>query len=467
MQHRTIKTLPLMVLAGVLVSAGLTTSASGQSRRSRQKPPPTQQTQPIPVKAAQAAPKLEPSPFIERVRPQRWTLNTMIFIGTAEWTNRIDGQAVPANDVWEFNAATLVFPVLAESASSILEVSDVDGKEVPAVSGRVEFDDRFITDKVSIVKQGIGGGLLPCGTWRAQWQVEPPPRGVYSPREMELHVKTSLVSYEIKFDEAGAKQLDWPKGEWPAEAMATFQPQMLVDFDAFGRGYNMAPVVKLLKQWTGNKDPKSVKPVVLAKYLAGQVAELVQPNGEGLAFDKTGHLEGFNPVGPIQTILKGQGTEIDLPILLVAMYRAAGLPARIVIGFDEQGESENVYLKQTRTGGEIRVWVEFALYDEDNATFGWVPVDVTALRESSSKMPPNFLDRPTNFFGNHDELDTVVPMAFHFHPPTTVRSYGSPALWGWFVTPTPPGRATQRISFSLSNSSRGGPNETYLPRDKR
>lgn len=463
-RHSPFRAVLFASLAVALVGSAV---ASAQSRRSRQPPPAKSQPQQAnPAAAAPAVKKPDPSPYIKRTKPKRWTLETMVFIGTTEWTDIIDGQAIPANDKWEFSAATLVFPALEETASSILEVYTLDGEEVPAVRGKVEFDDHLMTDKVDIVTQGIGGGLLPCATWRAQWQVEPPGRGVYAPREMELHVKTSLVSHETEFDEVNARKVDWPK-EWPPEAAATFQPQMLIDFDAQGRMYDMSTVVELLKQWTDNKDPKTVKPVVLAKYLAGKVVEHVQPNGEGLAFDKSGMLEGFNTVGPAEAVIRKRGTEIDLPILLCAMYRAAGLPARIVIGYDEEGSGKSVYLKQAGGDGEIRVWVEFALFDEPNNTFGWVPVDPTALRGSSSRMPPNFLERPTKFFGTHDELDRVAPIAFHFHPPTTVRAYGSPALWGWFVTPTPPGRADQRVTFSISSSPRGGNNETRLPDDKR
>ena len=466
-RNASVSSVRLALLSGLVLSTVFASTALAQSRRSRPQTPAAPQAQPGQTPALQAAEELDPSPFIKRTKPKRWTLETMVFIGTSEWTEIIDGQAIPANDVWEFNAATLVFPVVAETASSILEVRGIGDEVVPAVSGQVEFDDRLMTNEVSIVTQAIGGGLLPCGTWRAQWQIEPPARGAYAPREVELHVKSSLVSHEIEFDELNARAIDWPQGEWPPEAAATFEPQMLVDFDAQGRRYDMSSVVKLLKQWTNNKDPKSIKPVVLAKFLAGQVAELVQPNGEGLAFDKTGMLQGFSPVGPSEAILKGQGTEIDLPILLVAMYRAAGLPARIVIGYDEQGAGKSVYLKQSDGDGEIRVWVEFALYDEANKTFGWVPVDVTALRSASSRMPPNFLDRPVKFFGTHDELDRVAPIAFQFHPPTTVRSYGSPALWGWFVTPTPPGRAAQRVSFSLTSSPNGGRDQSRLPDGKK
>jgi hypothetical protein len=61
-----------------------------------------------------------------------------------------------------------------------------------------------------------------------------------------------------------------------------------------------------------------------------------------------------------------------------------------------------------------------------------VPVDPVRARKRSMQMPP--FDKPWRYFGTHDELDTILPFAFHFIPPTTVVSYGY-AFWGWFTTP--------------------------------
>ena len=470
------------VLMGPIIAAvigGAAADSSAQSRRpQRQQTPPAQpgqQGQPnqaAPGQPNQAAPgqpdwALEPSPYITRERPHRWTITAHMFIGASQWLESQDDALVPRHDTWEFSAATLVYPILPETGSSILEVRGPADKEIPAVTGRVELDDRPLSDTVTILRQGIGGGPLPCGTWRGQWQIEPPEAGAYRVREMEFEVASSIVSYRTKLDERGAREVDWPKGEWPPEAAATFQPQMFVDFDTQGRGYDMTPVADLLREWTDGKDPRTVRPVVLAKYLAGQVLQHVQINGEGLAFDQTGMWQGFDTPGAVAAAVEGRGTEIDLPCLLVAIYRAAGIPARLVIGYDEQSEGKQIYLEQKKGGGAIRVWVEFCLYDEVGRTMGWVPVDITKLRKKQNRLPDNYLDRPLRFFGTHDELDRVAPLAFHFHPPTTVRSYGSPALWGWFVTPTPPGRATQRVDFTITTTPRGGGDESHLPADKQ
>ncbi len=462
-------------LIAVMVIGAAAEGALGQSRRpSRraQKPQPGQQAQPQNPLAAAPSPwdDLKPSPYIKRVRPHRWTVTVQMHIGASQWLEAVEGGAIPRYDTWEFDAATLVYPVVGETASSILEVYGSGAEETPAVKGTVELDDRQVASSVTILKKGIGGGLLPSGTWRGQWQIEPAEQGSYTLREMEFEVSVSQVSYRTVFDERGAGAVEWPKGDWPPEAASTFQPQMFVDFDMQGRGYDMSLVTSLLTKWGEGRSVedmrKQAKPVMLAKWLAGQTAQHVQLSGEGLTFDRTGMWQGFDTLGAANAAATGRGTEIDLPCLLVAIYRAAGIPSRLVIGIDEESTSKDVYLKQGKGGSQIRVWVEFALYDEVNKTFGWVPVDVTRIRKQQSRLPNNYLNRPLEYFGTNDELDRVAPIAFHFHPPTTVRSYGAPAMWGWFVTPTPPGRATQRVRFNINTTPRGGGNESHLPADK-
>jgi hypothetical protein len=89
--------------------------------------------------------------------------------------------------------------------------------------------------------------------------------------------------------------------------------------------------------------------------------------------------------------------------------------------------------------------VEFALVDPQTSREIWIPVDVARMRKGSSR-PPS-LDRPWKYFGEHDELDGIIPFAFQFHPPTTVVAHGSPAFWGWMVTPKPPDKLVQVVRF--------------------
>jgi hypothetical protein len=79
-------------------------------------------------------------------------------------------------------------------------------------------------------------------------------------------------------------------------------------------------------------------------------------------------------------------------------------------------------------------------------------VDVVKLRKTSNR--PAALDRPWKYFGTNDQLDHILPFAFHFHPPTDVVSYGSPGFWGWFVSPKAPEQAEQAIRISASSQSK-------------
>lgn len=505
MRHAAYIHRALVIAIAALGLALPASSAQAQSRRrppTKQTPPPTQpgQTQPQtqpgrnqpPAQPGQTQPQtqpgqpgqpgatpaadpwadLKPSPHITRYgRPKRWTITAFHTIGSYQDVRQERNGPRLEYEVWEFDAATLVYPLLGETGSSILEVWGPPDNEVPAVRGKAELNDREVSDEMSVLTQGFGGGPLPCGTWRAQWQIPDNPGGRYTARELDFEVSISQACFETRLDERGAGQIDWPKGPWPPDAAATFQPQMFVDFDAQGRGYDMGAVVGLLDTWAEGRSVedmrKQSKPLMLAKWLAGQAVQHVQINGEGLTFDETGLWEGFDTPGAAAAAAEGRGTELDLPCLLVALYRAVGLPARLVIGYDKQGDGESLYVVSKKGSGTFRVWVEFALYDEANKTFGWVPVDVSELRRSQSRMPPNYLNRPLRYFGTHPDLDEIVPLAFHFHPPTTVRSYGAPALWGWFVTPTPPARATQQVRFNMGTTPSGGSNESHLPAEKQ
>jgi hypothetical protein len=220
--------------------------------------------------------------------------------------------------------------------------------------------------------------------------------------------------------------------------------------------YDMNPIKELVKRWTSGKDPKTIKPLPLAKYLAGEVLGWVQPSGNGLGYNRIGQLEGIDLQGAPLTAERRRGSEFDMVCLLAAVYREAGLPARTVIGYDigETKDEDRRNFLEKKGSEDIRTWLEFALLDEGTGQLHWIPVDVVRLRKAGSRPPP--LEKEWRYFGTHDELDGMIPFAFHFHPPTTVRAYGSPGFWGWLVTPKPPETAVQALSFSAWSTPKRG-----------
>jgi hypothetical protein len=260
-------------------------------------------------------------------------------------------------------------------------------------------------------------------------------------------------------NERAAAAVGWPEGDWPSEARGTFAKQFGVDYTEQVENATKS-VPPLVKRWTEGRDPKSIPPLQLAKYLTGRVIELVQPVAPGLQRGRTPQRRGFEGLrllGVDRAVRGGRGSPFDIACVLTAVFREAGLPARLVIGlreFDEY-DTDDVTRDELRGVDALYAYVEFFLYDEKTGDQGWIPVDPVRIRKQSSRAKP--LDQPWDFFGTHDELDYFIPLAFHFHPPTTVRAYGSPAFWGWFVTPAAPETAFQQLTFSTFNTPvRGG-----------
>ncbi|MFT5424911.1 MAG: hypothetical protein ACI89L_002714 [Phycisphaerales bacterium] len=389
------------------------------------------------------------SPFLSFERPQRWTfgLRATLLAGESASnvaTARRSGGRSVANrtlslDEWRFEQFVVVAPVVLRTASSLALMSKP--------TGSLELDD-FIVDEEPTIPPPYQGQAL-----YARWDLAT--AGVA--REMELEQWIDYISYETVFDEDAAMQIGWPT-RWPGEAQSTFLPQQYVSLDAAGSPFPASDttVADLLAKWTGGEDPKAIPPVQLAKWLAGKVQEYVRISRAGTTNRRQQDAEmatasptasGIEVKSAPETALIGEGTKHDAAVLLAALYREAGLPTRLVMGYQE---NERDGSRKLRDQERIRSWVEFALYDEASDQLTWVPVDVARLRESSSRMKP--MDQKWKYFGSHDELDDVVPIAFHIHPPTDVRSYASAAFFGITMVPAPPDRATQFITFSQNRT---------------
>lgn len=345
-----------------------------------------------------------------------WTLKVDIDVNS--YVEK-DSKGMPVIRDFKFDSATVVFPILKETASNRTYVRTLKSK--------LTLNDVLMSNTPAGFNESY-----PCGTRLAKWEMKEK-----SGREVRLEVDLPMTCWQTKFDEKTAETVTWP-GKWPAAAASTF-----TDVQALGRNRNgddvvlinhAAPIVQeLLKKWTNDKDPKSIAPVVLAKYLAGEVLDYIQPSGSGLRVQKNSGFEGFELIGAQKALEDRRGTEHDIACALAAIYRAAGLPARLVIGYDiskDKGKDDNFLAKKNAGLPDFRTWVEFALHDESEPKEIWVPVDVNRQRKASSRNTGKW-----KFFGSHDEFDNVLPIAHQFHPPTSVISHGSPCFWGWITFP--------------------------------
>ena len=371
--------------------------------------------------------------FSTRARSRNRTLKVDIFVdGYQTPPEQIRSDRMPEMRSLKFQTAAIVFPVLRGTASSETDIENVKGV--------MSFDDRP-RDTTPTYNEDYHSG-----TRLGKWELRD-----LEGRQAQLSLDIPMTSWEVVFDEAGARDFPWPTGDkWSKVAQSTFNPQMFVD--------RLHPVVdQKLSQWTGGKNPRSIPPVQLAKFICGKVVESLQPSGTGYVSNRrTGQFAGLELKGAAQTLIDGRGSEHDITCALAALYRTAGLPARTVIGHDlsqTSGQRSTPFDKNAAgSGPQLRSWVEFCLYDPAAEIELWVPVDPVRIRKFSSRTQA--LDKPWKYFGSHDELDDVLPFAFQFHPPTTVVAQGAVAFWGWLTMPETQ-VATQWLKFSSLSTPQG------------
>lgn len=369
---------------------------------------------------SKGAPKI-----ITRVDPHDWTFTGSVNLRVYE--EKDIKTNMPKKEAFDFTSAAIVYPLVGETASSVMVGKESD------VTGKMRLNDRVIAEKPNEILVDY-----PAGTKLAKWSMMG-----WKGEEVAVELKYSITSWQTKFDEALANKCKWAEN-YPGAAATALEPEYWIDMGMDGP-YDMAPVKDLVKKWMGGKDPKTISPVQAAKFLAGQVMQHVQTSGNGIATNKVGEMSGIALQGAPVTAKLGKGSEFDMVQLLVAVYRQIGLPARSVIGWDAGDSKDGKFLGKGGSAS-MRAWVEFALVDPNQPDPVWVPVDVVRMRKSSTRPPA--LDRPWPFFGDNKELDGVIPFAFQFFPPSKgVISYGSPAFFGWMVTPKPPEHVVQTLKF--------------------
>jgi hypothetical protein len=275
---------------------------------------------------------------------------------------------------------------------------------------------------------------------QAPYMVFTAPQPLFIER-LQVVQTNALVVAETVFNEKAAWDVAWPD-RWPADASVWLDRDPVVDVVE----ENGADEVQaLLDSWTGGNDPRGIPPVQLAKFLTAKVIEHIRHTeppvhnpratpasiisggtvvaGEtrvrGRITNHHGMIGGFNIQNAGTIARSGRGSPHDDTVLLTAVLRRAGIPARTVIGVDDN-ESHN--------HKRFKSWVEFALVAPDVDRVVWVPIDTVELRGSGRNT--RSWQQPWKHFGTSDLLRETPPVAFNFHPPVNYDSYAAPALYG-------------------------------------
>ncbi len=238
--------------------------------------------------------------------------------------------------------------------------------------------------------------------------------------------------------EQAAASVPWPR-DWPEEVKDGLQPQMYIESNdpVFARAVEQASQGRL----------RMVPPYYAAKELVRYCINNFRMSGNGLIQANLGVVRGMEIAGAQVAAANGRGSPNDLVCLCVATLRAAGIPARPVIGVEKPDDEDE--LRGRNTTPRFKTWAEFFLPD-----VGWVPFDPV---EMAGKGVRNLdVSRAWPEFGTMKDLNRRVPLGYHFLPPATVEAPYAPGVWGWDPRPGDPG-TEPIVRFTVLNRGKGRP----------
>lgn len=402
---------------------------------------------------------LPENPYLSYRKAREWEVHQTVYLLVPQ-TVRLG----PHNNTQvEIRHEDDIFPSKFEFVFPIMKRSGSAWSEDEKVHGTISLNSQ--PEEMNYTIQYVPGTNAPYAVWDLNFR--------FPTTTIRFENRSTIIAVDTVFDEQKASQLDWPT-EWPEEPASFLTP--IIDSIGYRVDYltqmpdpepDPKVIEDLVELWTEGNDPKSIPPVTLAKYLTAKVIGHIKSNdralvttddstfrrsltsnvGPGNHFDTsfTGFYAGFEVRSPELTARERRGSRHDMTLLLTAVFRAAGLPARSVIGLDDEGSGTD----------RARSWTEFALYDPNLDLTIWVPVDIDELRRRGASTA-NYT-RPWKYFGTHDELHAIAPVSFYFHPPASYQSFQVPALYGIRSDAELPYFAEQIITFGINRKTvRGG-----------
>ncbi|MFK7960198.1 MAG: transglutaminase family protein [Phycisphaerales bacterium] len=321
------------------------------------------------------------------------------------------------NHKFELNASSFVMPVAAITTWSRTDLTSLrtqvwgDGRQLDASS--------FQRDLTVNLPYGMQSAVTDLPSFNG--------------RDLRWEASQQTIVWSSIIDDAAAVELPWPDS-YPAEVADGLAPQRFIE-----SGH--PDFRRVITELFGN-DVTAVAPYVAAKRIAGHVARNFRVTQTDVIRIYGGNIDGFDVVGARRSMELGFGTDADMVCVTVALMKAAGIPARPVIG---------VWEEEAREGGREKLdsWVEFYLHGA-----GWVPVNIEKLNDVSSWREAGY-NQAWPEFGTWDELNERVPIAFDFVP-VGWDSAQLPAVYGWFADPSPDstGYPVQLIKIELEDRGR-------------
>jgi len=290
--------------------------------------------------------------------------------------------------------------------------------------------------RLSLVNTGSGGSrpspqmrldrTAPDGTALAILELGP-----VSTQMLRCSLAQSVTVWRSDLDDAAACKVAWP-AEWAPEARAWLAPDWYIE----SNDPRLTAFVERISQGKLRHTPVFVAAKELIRATIGTFRGVT---GKGLASSERSMVHGLRLVGAAQSMQDENGTEVDMVCACVAVLRAAGIPARPVIGVNEAETDSQRKVRTTYT-----TWAEFFLPGS-----GWVPFDPAMMRGSHAMHATP--DRSWSGLGRIKDLNTRVPLAYSLRPrraDAMIIEY--PGAWAWSARGhVSQGLAREYVSFTM------------------
>lgn len=218
---------------------------------------------------------------------------------------------------------------------------------------------------------------------------------------IELHARSA----QPKVNWAACAALPWAQ---PGEKQLPFlTPAPYVESES--------PAVRsFVKHWLGNQ-PRAKSPWLTAVTLARGAAARGAPKTTSHSLRKESQrakdpsmppaaVRGLHVDGAAAFAQRGSGTAHDANCLAVAAMRSAGIPARVVLGFQIYSSPGFSQIAELTTWGEF--WI---------GAIGWVPFDCGEMRTDSVGNTP--ADAPIDGFGEPSNHNMRIAWSWSFDAP--------------------------------------------------
>jgi transglutaminase-like putative cysteine protease len=333
-----------------------------------------------------------PPPPLRRSKPKQYTVGLAIDVGATS-------QLAQVTDPFTSTGGRLTIePVIADPWT----VADLDRCEIMlrmngspvAFDSQVEGDPNADHRRIAI---SIPDGQVNALSLRASWPA---------------------IAFNSEVDESAASSIAWPRA-WTSESQSYLSPSLGIDSDH--------QIFRDFVAKVAGEDLRRVPVYLAAKDLVRRsIIEFSNVSGEALVREGLGAVRGFRLQGASMAANAGTGSRGDLVCVSVAVLRAAGIPARPVIGiYSGKGSRSDNKLPSGKS--TLCVWAEFHLPGA-----GWVPFDPFEMRGSG--LPQADVRKPWRWFGTIDQLNERVALTYEFAPVKQGFIQDWPAGWSWTIS---------------------------------